>query len=66
MGINPSIVHPDTAKEVIKRLPRTGWNGCFADTIREETTLKPWSHTTALGKTFEEGVKNNKLFDDLE
>jgi cyanamide hydratase len=62
MGGNPELIHKDTLEDVVKHFPRKGWSGCFSKTIREENTLKPWAHTTALGEeAFPEGVKGNEL-----
>ncbi|KAG4441186.1 hypothetical protein IFR05_003304 [Cadophora sp. M221] len=62
MGINPSLVHEDTIKNVVAEFPRLKWSSCFAKTIRKENALKPWAHTTHLGENeFPCGVENNQL-----
>ncbi|KAL4963670.1 putative urea hydro-lyase/cyanamide hydratase [Aspergillus stella-maris] len=48
-GGHAKLVHEDTAKGVIQRWPRLNWSSCFATTVEEEVSLKPWAHTTALG-----------------
>ncbi|EPE06392.1 urea hydro-lyase cyanamide [Ophiostoma piceae UAMH 11346] len=66
MGGNPGLVHADTKVDVNRAYPRNGWSTCFAATIEEETSLKPWAHTTALGSAFPEGVLNNQLMAEFE
>ncbi|KAI9808326.1 MAG: hypothetical protein M1825_004783 [Sarcosagium campestre] len=62
VGLNEHLVHPDTIKAVTDQFPRNKWSSCFAATLKEEITLKPWAHTTALGEDdFPNGVLNNKL-----
>lgn len=67
MGGNPELIHPETKSDVVKVFPRLGWSQCFASTIREENSLKPWAHTTSLGEEdFPNGVLNNKLMAEFE
>lgn len=67
MGGNPGLVHSDTRVDVVRAFPRNGWSGCFAATIREENSLKPWAHTTALGEEdFPNGVLNNELMAEFD
>ncbi|KAB5577497.1 hypothetical protein GE09DRAFT_1168455 [Coniochaeta sp. 2T2.1] len=62
IGGNPEIVHKETRDDVNREFPRGGWAECFVGVIREELGLKPWAHTTHLGKKeFEEGVLGNEL-----
>ncbi|KAH6718981.1 hypothetical protein DL95DRAFT_434241 [Leptodontidium sp. 2 PMI_412] len=62
MGMNPTLVHEDTIKNVVAEFPRLKWSSCFAKTIRKENGLKPWAHTTHLGENeFPCGVENNQL-----
>ncbi|CZS90863.1 hypothetical protein WAI453_003926 [Rhynchosporium graminicola] len=62
MGMNPTLVHEDTIKNVVESYPRLKWSTCFAKTIRKENALKPWAHTTHLGENeFPCGVENNQL-----
>ena len=62
MGGHSQLVHEDTIKSVVAQWPRLGWSKCFHDTIREENSLKPWAHTTALGSdAFPNGVLRNPL-----
>ncbi|KAH7330083.1 hypothetical protein BKA65DRAFT_508442 [Rhexocercosporidium sp. MPI-PUGE-AT-0058] len=62
MGMNPTLVHEDTIKNVVAEFPRLKWSSCFAKTIRKENALKPWAHTTHLGENeFPCGVENNQL-----
>jgi len=68
MGHHKDLIHPDTIKAVVKKYPRMGWSGCFAETVREEIGLKPWCHSTAI-EGFAEMVENNSLmkpFDDTK
>lgn len=58
-GANPELVHIDTIENVVKVWPREGWTGCFAATVRKETELKPWSHTTKI-EGFAEKVEANE------
>ena len=60
MGLHEELVDPATLESVVQAYPRLGWSGCFADKIREEIALKPWSHTTVV-PDFEEGVRGNRL-----
>ncbi|KAI0455631.1 hypothetical protein F5B21DRAFT_471066 [Xylaria acuta] len=67
IGGNPGLIDEVTRLDVNKAFPRKGWSGCFAKTIMEEIGLKPWAHTTHLGKgDFPEGVKNNRLMADVD
>lgn len=64
VGQNPELVSEETIEAVVTAYPRLGWSSCFAATIRQENELKPWSHTTHLGKSdFPEGVLDNKLME---
>ncbi|KAF9884028.1 hypothetical protein FE257_002366 [Aspergillus nanangensis] len=49
-GMHSQLVHPDTVADVTRHYPRLKWSACFAGTIREENSLKPWAHTTSLGE----------------
>ncbi|KAK3318952.1 hypothetical protein B0H66DRAFT_253790 [Apodospora peruviana] len=67
MGGHPYMVQADTRVDVNKNFPRNGWSGCFASTIREENTLKPWAHTTHLGEEdFPNGVEGNLLMAEYD
>ncbi|KAK7748768.1 hypothetical protein SLS53_000792 [Cytospora paraplurivora] len=67
MGGNPGLIHSDTKVDVVRSFPRNSWSGCFAATIREENSLKPWAHTTALGEDeFPNGVLNNELMAEFD
>lgn len=67
IGANPYLVHADTRVDVNRAFPRRGWSGCFASTIREELRLKPWAHTTHLGREeFPNGVLENKLMEEYD
>ncbi|KAJ4319082.1 hypothetical protein N0V84_006536 [Fusarium piperis] len=59
------IIHEKTRKEVNKAFPRDRWLGCFADTIRQEESLKPWCHTTHI-PDFAQKVEWNKLMRQYE
>jgi len=70
IGGQPHLVAKETIESVVSAYPRKKWSTCFAATIRKELALKPWAHTTHLGKEeFPGGVLANKLmapYDDLE
>ncbi|KAL5349440.1 hypothetical protein ACLOAV_005732 [Pseudogymnoascus australis] len=67
VGKNAELVHPQTIVNITNAYPRLKWSQCFAHTIRQELELKPWAHTTHLGKKeFEEGVLGNKLMEPFE
>ncbi|KAK0654093.1 Cyanamide hydratase [Lasiodiplodia hormozganensis] len=59
------LVHPETIKNVVEKYPRLGWSGCFSKTIRQEISLKPWAHSTAIDG-FVEMVENNALMKEYE
>lgn len=65
MGDYAHLVHEDSIKDVTSKYPRKGWSGCFSKTIREEISLKPWCHTTAL-EGFAEAVEGNKLMEPYD
>ncbi|KAI0406748.1 hypothetical protein F4802DRAFT_93840 [Xylaria palmicola] len=67
IGGNPGLIDEATRLDVNKAFPRKGWSDCFAKTIREELDLKPWAHSTHLGKEdFPGGVENNALMADVD
>jgi cyanamide hydratase len=67
MGGHEALVHKDTIEEVVAAYPRNKWSACFAATIREENSLKPWAHTTSLGEEdFPAGVLGNSLMAPYE
>jgi cyanamide hydratase len=64
MGARAHLIHPKTIEDVVTKFPRNKWTGCFANVIKEEIKLKPWSHTTSMGPSEEEivkGVLGNKV-----
>ncbi|CAG8958891.1 hypothetical protein HYFRA_00012888 [Hymenoscyphus fraxineus] len=64
VGQNPELISEGTTEHVVTTYPRLGWSECFAATIQQENELKPWCHTTHLGKRdFPEGVLGNKLME---
>jgi cyanamide hydratase len=65
VGLNASVIHRTTIENVTKAYPRMKWSGCFAATVREETGLKPWSHTTVIDR-FAEQVEGNELMAPFE
>ncbi len=65
VGLNPEFVHAETIERVTGAFPRLKWSGCFAETIREETGRKPWSHTTVIER-FAEQVEGNELMGKYE
>lgn len=67
VGGNPDIVHADTREDVNRAFPRRQWSECFARVIGEEVGLKPWAHTTHLGKKdFANAVLENELMKEYE
>jgi len=52
------LVHKDTIEAVVRRWPRKGWTGCFADVIRKEIEAKPWSNSTRI-EGFAEIIEGN-------
>ncbi|KAJ6022893.1 uncharacterized protein N7446_013246, partial [Penicillium canescens] len=65
-GAYADLVHADTIKDVCVHFPRMRWSRCFAATVQSEIGLKPWAHSTALGKEFSEKVLGNSLMDPYE
>ncbi|KAJ5623839.1 hypothetical protein N7510_000148 [Penicillium lagena] len=65
-GGHAESVHSSTIENVCQHLPRQNWSRCFAATIRRETELKPWSHTTVLGEQAPLRVLGNKLMAPYE
>ncbi|EER39627.1 urea hydro-lyase/cyanamide hydratase [Histoplasma capsulatum var. duboisii H88] len=66
-GTYEDLVHPSTIYNVNVAFPRLKWADCFAATIRQENSLKPWAHTTALGEDeFPAKVLGNKLMAKYE
>ena len=59
MGYRPGYVHADTIKDVAKHYPRRNWSTCFSTKIREEVSVKPWCHTTALTEKFPNDTEKN-------
>ena len=67
MGGHADLVHPSTIEDVTANFPRKKWSSCFAAAIRQENSLKPWAHTTALGEEeFPNGVLGNKLMEPYD
>lgn len=65
LGTNPQLISKETIEDVIAAFPRKAWSNCFADTMREEVSLKPWSHSTA-NESFIESVEANTLMQPYE
>ncbi|KAF2446493.1 putative urea hydro-lyase/cyanamide hydratase [Karstenula rhodostoma CBS 690.94] len=61
-GKNPTLISKHTIESVVAAYPRKQWSGCFAQTIEEELTLKPWAHSSAIPR-FAETVAGNKLME---
>lgn len=62
VGARPYMISKETRDDVNAAFPRQGWAGCFAQTIREECTRKPWCHSTHIGEEeFVNGVEGNLL-----
>ena len=64
MGSYAQLIHPQTIEDISNKFPRNKWTGCFADVVKTEIKLKPWSHTTSMGPSQDEivrGVLANKV-----
>jgi cyanamide hydratase len=61
-GKNPTLISKRTIESVVAAYPRKKWSGCFAHTIEEELSLKPWAHSSAV-PNFAETVAGNKLME---
>ncbi|KAJ5413624.1 hypothetical protein N7509_000251 [Penicillium cosmopolitanum] len=61
VGAHTELVHSLTIEDISRHFPRRGWSRCFAATLRKETELKPWCHTTVLGEGASARVLGNKL-----
>lgn len=59
------IIHIETLKDVNKQFPRHEWLTCFANTIREEESSKPWCHSTAI-PDFDRQIESNELMKPFE
>ena len=69
MGLNSQLVHPKTIEEINLKYPRNKWTGCFANVVKTEIKLKPWSHTTSMGPSEDaivSGVLGNKLMEPYD
>ena len=60
VGMHPDLVDKGTIENVVKASPRKGWTGCFASTVREEVSTKPYCHTTHIAG-FAELIEGNTL-----
>jgi cyanamide hydratase len=65
VGLNPQYIHQSTIEHVVAAYPRHKWSGCFASTIEEEISAKPWCHSTVI-ENFREHVLGNKLMEPYE
>ncbi|KAF1974620.1 urea hydro-lyase/cyanamide hydratase [Bimuria novae-zelandiae CBS 107.79] len=61
-GANPTLISKETIESIVVAYPRGHWSNCFAHTIEQELTLKPWAHSSAIPK-FAEAVAGNKLME---
>ena len=64
MGSHAELIHPKNIDEVSNKFPRNQWTGCFADVVKNEIKLKPWSHTTSMGPSeaaIVSGILGNKV-----
>ena len=66
MGGYKDYVHADTVADVNKHYPRRQWSKCFSSKLREEISLKPWCHSTAMGPSFPDDVENNALMEPYD
>lgn len=64
-GLNAELVHEDTIKSVVAKFPRDKWTACFADVVRKEMELKPWSNTTRI-EGFAEMVEANRVMEPYD
>ncbi|GAA5925414.1 uncharacterized protein JCM15063_005020 [Sporobolomyces koalae] len=58
IGAGSDLVHPDTVKSIVEGLPRPGWSGCFAGTVRKEKEYKPYAMVSRI-EGFEPKIKAN-------
>lgn len=61
-GKNPTLISRQTIESVVTAYPRGEWSSCFAHVVREELTLKPWAHSSAI-PNFAETARGNKLME---
>ncbi|PQK09162.1 hypothetical protein BB8028_0001g12330 [Beauveria bassiana] len=60
-----NLIHIETREDVIQAFPRFGWLGCFAKTVQQEISTKPWSHTTHI-PNFDQKILGNSLMKQYE
>lgn len=58
IGAGQELVHPDTIRAVNEVYDRSGWSGCFRDTVVREKELKPWAMVSRIDG-FEEAIEKN-------
>lgn len=66
LGAHKVYVHADTVEDVNKHYPRRQWSRYFSSKQREEITLKPWCHSTAVGPSFPDDVEHNALMEPYD
>ena len=59
VGAQAKLVSQGTIAEVNRAFPRTGWTGCFKDTVKREKELKPYAMVSRI-EGFEEMILGNK------
>jgi cyanamide hydratase len=64
-GLHGELVAKGTIESVTGAFPREKWTGCFADVVRKECQVKPWSNTTRI-EGFAEMVEANKLMEPYD
>lgn len=66
VGAYKEFFHPDTVEDVNKHYPRRQWSKCFSSRLKEEISLKPWSHTTTVGESFPHDIEHNALMEPYD
>lgn len=59
------LIHDVTRARINEAYPREKWCTVFGGIIREEVRIKPWCHSTHLGK-FDEEIEGNTLMKQWE
>jgi cyanamide hydratase len=61
IGRNPELYNATTIDHIVQKYPRLGFNCHFADLMEKECKHKPGSHTSTLGSTDFNPIRNNKV-----
>lgn len=58
IGAGAELVHLDTIKVVNEAYDRTGWGGCFKETVEKEKAEKPYAMVSRI-EGFENAIEKN-------